>query len=695
MSPGTAPCRPLVVDHYDSYTGSLVDLVARAAGTEPAVMQHDRADLDDLLTAGYTHVVLSPGPGNPDDPRDFRIGKQILARAEVPVLGVCLGHQGIVSAFGGTVSRVAPAHGVVSPVHHDASALFRGLPSPFPAVRYHSLAATALPGCLRATAWCDWGDGVSVMAVQHRSRPVFGVQFHPESVLTDHGARLIRNFLDVPLAKGDDRKEQRWTAYVPPATTPPAPTVRTLPWVDPEDFFRRVEDRERVFWLDGEGRSEPGERFSYIGWLRPEEPSLTFDASTGTVREHRGRESRPVGADIFEVLDSASAAGRAEAGLPFPFAGGWVGYLGYACRADLPARTRAEAPAPDACLLRVQRFVAFDHQNRILYAASSDHAPADWFAEVEDLLARAPVPRKGSAAPSLPRVTTDVDREDYATAFDKVRRALLAGDSYETNLTYRVEVRADVDPPDAFRRLRAGGPAPYAALVRHHDVHVVSMSPERFIAVDAKGQVESRPIKGTTPRSPDPVEDAAQARLLATEPRFLAENLMVTDLVRHDLAGVCERGSVEVPALMGVEPHQGVHQLVTAVRGRLRDDVSTVRAIESVFPPASMTGAPKRRTMELIAEVESSPRGIYSGAVGWIGLDGRADLGVIIRTATVVGDSVRLGTGGAVTVQSDAATEFDETRWKIAHLLWVLLEGRDPAPVASCPAGLAPFATHH
>jgi para-aminobenzoate synthetase len=221
------------------------------------------------------------------------------------------------------------------------------------------------------------------------------------------------------------------------------------------------------------------------------------------------------------------------------------------------------------------------------------------------------------------------------------------------------------------------------------------MSPERFVAIDGEGLVESRPIKGTTPRSADPVEDAALARSLATEPRFIAENLMVTDLVRHDLAGVCERGSVEVPALMRVEPHPNVHQLVTTVRGRLRDDSSTVRAIEAVFPPASMTGAPKRRTMELIADVESSPRGIYSGAIGWIGVDGRADLGVIIRTATVVGGSVQLGTGGAVTVQSDAATEYDETRWKIAHLLRVLLGGRDLAPVVSGPAGLAPFATHH
>ena len=706
MSRRTARCRPLVVDHYDSYTGSLVDLVARAAGTEPAVVQHDRADVEELLTAGYTHIVLSPGPGHPDNPRDFRIGKQILARAEVPVLGVCLGHQGIVSAFGGTVSRVVPAHGVVSPVRHDASTLFRELPSPFPAVRYHSLAATGLPGCLRATAWCDWGDGAALMAVEHTTRPIFGVQFHPESILTEHGARLVRNFIDVRVGAGGGTLEvpkpvrasrrRRSTLPTPtPATVAvPRRTVRSLPWVDPEDFFRRVETHERTFWLDGAGRTERPERFSYLGWLRPEEPSLTFDASSGTVHEHRGSESLIVGSDIFDVLDDLSGTGPPPAELPFAFTGGWVGYLGYACRTDLPARTRAAGPPfPDACLMRVERFLAFDHEHLVLYAVSLDPDPADWFSEVEELLALGPVAANGSAAVTAPSVTVDVDLEQYAVAFGQVRRALLDGDSYETNLTYRVDACAHVDPPDAFRRLRALGPTPYAALVRHHGVDVVSASPERFLAIGSDGWVESRPIKGTTPRSDDPCADEQLARSLATEPRFVAENLMVTDLVRHDLAGVCERGSVEVPALMRVESYPNVHQLVTTVRGRLRPDLSATRAVQALFPPASMTGAPKRRTMELIADVESSPRGIYSGAIGWIAFDGRADLGVVIRTAAAVGDRVQLGTGGAVTVHSDVAAEYDETRWKIAHLTRVLLEGTQPTDRNRAPVPEASMLT--
>jgi anthranilate synthase component II len=190
-------CRPLVIDHYDSYTASLVDLVAQVAGSEPTVVQHDQADVDDLT--GYTHIVLSPGPGHPDRPADFAIGRELLARATVPVLGVCLGHQGIVSAFGGRVAHVAPAHGAVSAVEHDGSTLFRDVPSAFRAVRYHSLAAVDVPECLRVTAWCDGMDGQrAVMAVEHKRRPVFGVQFHPESVLTPEGQWLLENFLAEP-----------------------------------------------------------------------------------------------------------------------------------------------------------------------------------------------------------------------------------------------------------------------------------------------------------------------------------------------------------------------------------------------------------------------------------------------------------------------------------------------------------------
>ncbi|MDQ6642265.1 MAG: aminodeoxychorismate/anthranilate synthase component II [Actinomycetota bacterium] len=181
--------RVLVVDHYDSYTWNLVHLVAEVSGTLPDVVEHDQVDGID----GYTHVVLSPGPGHPDDQRFFSVGRGILLDARVSVLGVCLGMQGLVTAYGGRVERVAPAHGEIAIVSHDQAELFEGMPDRFRAVRYHSLAAVALPACLKQTA-LDEVSGVT-MGVAHRERPLFGVQFHPESILSEHGAKLVGNFL--------------------------------------------------------------------------------------------------------------------------------------------------------------------------------------------------------------------------------------------------------------------------------------------------------------------------------------------------------------------------------------------------------------------------------------------------------------------------------------------------------------------
>ena len=184
----------VVVDHHDSYTWNLVHLVAAVTGVVPTVVEHDEVEADEVLA--FTHVVLSPGPGHPADPHDFAVGREVVRSvvegADVSVLGVCLGLQGIVTTLGGSVERVRPAHGEVAAVEHDGTGVFAGLPSPFRAVRYHSLAAVRLPPGLTVTA-TDL-DG-TVMGVRHVSRPLEGVQFHPESVLSEHGRRLVATFL--------------------------------------------------------------------------------------------------------------------------------------------------------------------------------------------------------------------------------------------------------------------------------------------------------------------------------------------------------------------------------------------------------------------------------------------------------------------------------------------------------------------
>jgi para-aminobenzoate synthetase len=258
-----------------------------------------------------------------------------------------------------------------------------------------------------------------------------------------------------------------------------------------------------------------------------------------------------------------------------------------------------------------------------------------------------------------------------------VQERLHAGDSYEVNLTYRVARDSAAGPAATYLRLRELNPAPYAGFLQH-DVAgarawLLSSSPERYALVTADRTIETKPIKGTTPRGTTAAEDDELRVRLAQDPRYRAENLMIVDLLRNDLAQVCEVGSVEVPELMAVESYASVHQLVSTVRGRLRADVTTVGALRALFPAGSMTGAPKLRTMQVIDEVEATPRGPYAGAFGWVSADGRADLGVVIRSLMTAGDGAwRLGTGGGITVLSDLDDEWAESQVKADRVLRAL-----------------------
>ncbi|QWC86229.1 anthranilate synthase component I family protein [Nocardioidaceae bacterium] len=395
-------------------------------------------------------------------------------------------------------------------------------------------------------------------------------------------------------------------------------------------------DHPRLFWLDGGGSRDWSRRRSVLGVLEDDDVSLTYDAARREVVRHRGDTHEVVGDDVFTVLGEHLAHDAEHA----PEVQ-WVGYFGYASNPAQPAAPGAVVP--DAVWMRARTTHVVEEPGRL-----PDPRPAPQV--------------QGGEVPGW-----------YATAFAAVQEALHRGDSYEVNLTYRERLKSDVDPVEAYLRLRAANPAPYACFLRHPGVALLSSSPERFAVVRADRTVETKPIKGTTLRGATPEDDAAEARRLVTDPRFRAENLMVTDLLRHDIGGISEVGSVEVPGLMEVETYPHVHQLVSTVRGRMRREVSTVQALRALFPAGSMTGAPKRRTMEIIDTVESSPRGAYAGAVGWLAADGRADLGVVIRSLVTDGAGTwELGTGGGVTVHSDVAEEWAETRWKVARLRAVL-----------------------
>ncbi|MGW9350908.1 aminodeoxychorismate synthase component I [Nocardiopsis flavescens] len=664
--------RVLLVDNHDSYTYNLFQLIARVCGTEPAVLANDDPAWDRFDFAGLDAAVVSPGPGRPQHPRDLGRVPELLAGApHLPVLGVCLGHQAIAHLAGAdVVSAPQPRHGHLTRVRHTGTGLFAGLPQDFTAVRYHSLAVSEpLPAALAATARSE--DGV-VMALEHRHLPRWGVQFHPESVAGEHGAALLANFLDP--ARPRRPAPPRRTAARPRPTPAPAPRTRTLDTaVDTEAAFARLYgDAEYAFWLDSSRPQGPA-RFSFLGAATGE--VLTYRVG-GPVRVRRpdGTATAEPGT-VFDALERRQGP-RTPSPLPFDFTGGYVGYLGYELKADTGGAAAHTAPTPDAVWMRCDRFLAVDHHTGRTHLVCADTAPDGdtWLADTAAALADLrplPAPPPG-AAPLDPAALLERPGGDYVADVKECLALLAEGESYEICLTNRLHAPYTGTDLDFHRRLRAASPAPYAALLRLGDTSVLSASPERFLRVDGAGGAESRPIKGTAPRHPDPGTDARAARELRTGAKTRAENLMIVDLLRNDLGRVCEVGTVEVPAFMYTETYATVHQLVSTVRGRLRPEVSTVAAVRACFPGGSMTGAPKRRTMEIIDGLERSARGVYSGALGYLSHTGAADLSIVIRTAVHRGGELAIGAGGAVVLDSDPQDEYAEMLLKAA----VPLHGR-------------------
>jgi para-aminobenzoate synthetase len=441
---------------------------------------------------------------------------------------------------------------------------------------------------------------------------------------------------------------------------------------DPESAFVHLYGgSENAFWLDSGVGGERG-RFSFMG-----------DASGPLAGVFSG------GRSVLDLLEWVGECGSEATGLPFDFDCGLVGYLGYELKAECGARASHAAGTPDAALILADRLIAFDHAERTTYLLALTHPPSEraaraWMDEVEGRLeslpgVEAPVLPSGSVAFSLGR-----SREGYREDIEACKRWLRAGDSYEICLTNRITAETDAEPLDLYRALRRANPAPFGAYLRFGELAVLSSSPERFLAVDRDRWAESRPIKGTARRSAEPAEDARLAAALAGGEKFRAENVTIVDLMRNDLGRVCEVGSVSVPELMGVESYETVHQLVSSVRGRLRHGLGAADAVRACFPPGSMTGAPKLRTMEIIDALEGEARGVYSGAIGWFGRSGACDLSVAIRTIVLDRGRATIGAGGAIVVDSDPDLEIEEMLLKAATAAAAL----DPeAAVSFAPAG--------
>ncbi|MCG8927653.1 aminodeoxychorismate synthase component I [Lentzea sp. CC55] len=666
--------RTLLIDNYDSFTYNLFQLLGEVNGVAPTVVRND-VDWSSIDVGEFDAVVISPGPGSPDVDTDFGVSAKAILESGLPVLGVCLGHQGICHLFGGTVGLApAPVHGRVFPVEHTGVDVFAGLPSPYNVVRYHSLAATSLPDCLEPIAWTD---GI-VMGVRHRSLPIWGVQFHPESISSEYGRELLANFRDLALSRS-----RGYQVHVR--------KVAALP--DTEALFRKLfAGGSRPFWLDSSSVVDGLSRFSYMGDASgPLAEYLSYRISENTVTVEKNGTTTEVESPFFAYLDEqlAQRVIPTPEGVPFDFNLGYVGYLGYELKAESGAHAVNQAEEPDAAMVFADRLIAVDHVagETYLLALSLDGVDADalaWLSVMGDQVAATTRAGENAArttqwsdmnSPAARKIAVlRHDHDAYLKRINECFHEIDHGESYEVCLTNEVSMDVRIDPLTTYTHLRGISPVPYGAFLDFPGVSVMSASPERFLSIGVDRVAEAKPIKGTRPRGATPEEDEALKADLFSNEKDQAENLMIVDLIRNDLNVVSEIGSVHVPKLFDVETYAPVHQLVSTIRGTLRADQSSVACVRAAFPGGSMTGAPKLRTMEIIDRLEEGPRGVYSGAIGWFGLSGAVDLNIVIRTLVATASGVRFGVGGAIIALSDAEEEFAETAVKSRAMVTAVVD---------------------
>jgi para-aminobenzoate synthetase len=656
------------------------------------VIQNNQMDWESAKQLTFDNIVISPGPGRPENATDFGICRLVLENPPVPVLGVCLGHQGLAHVYGGKIIHAPEVrHGRLSKIHHDRTDLFKGIPNPFSVVRYHSLlVAEDLPDCLEKTAWTEEG---LVMGLRHRQLPLWGVQFHPESICTEYGRVILENFRDlthqfvINTAKNTQKQQREQIKPISPSTTKSAKGKQDFTLVsqkleqypDSEQlFYSLFADSSHAFWLDS-SRVESGlSRFSFMGdsqgknsrlvqyHIKNQELSVTKSGQTIHHRE-----------SIFDYLKREIESRQCfSEDLPFDFNGGFVGYLGYELKAESGSECVHRSPFPDAIFLFADRLIAIDHQEKVLYLLclvelGEKQEAETWFAEIQTKLKDlAPLPEIRSERgldPIIFRLSRSPQtyRENIAQCLQEIHE----GETYQVCLTNQLKTETTPDPFAFYRTLRRINPAPYAAFLKFGKVAIACSSPERFLKIDAQGWVESKPIKGTLHRGNNAEEDRILQESLRNSEKDRAENLMIVDLLRNDLGKVCQVGTVQVPKLMEIESYATVHQLVSTIRGQLSPELRAVDCVRAAWPGGSMTGAPKIRTLQIIDRLEQEARGIYSGSIGFFGLNGSVDLNIVIRTAILTPQETSIGVGGGIVAMSDPEAECQEILLKAQALI--------------------------
>lgn len=462
--------------------------------------------------------------------------------------------------------------------------------------------------------------------------------------------------------------------------------ARALPGiVDASEVALQLSESQSWFWLDGSELDSYDRRstWSYLGVAQEVRYAVTHSESKflDELRAEQGRADQ-----------------RSELAPRGGFHAGWVVALSYEFGVGLLGEQPAEDEAAPAFALRAEVICAIDRETGRAELRGTSAGIDRWLAEFGAVLGQRPAaalaamgrqdPAGSWPAPDKQHRATATAaendtaahwrREDvvYLADVEACREAIRAGDAYVLCLTDTAEVASARDPLALYETLRSRGGAIRGGVIVDGSRALVSASPERFLSAhrDATGavQISTHPIKGTRPRGETPQRDADLAADLAADPKELAENLMIVDLMRNDLNRVCLPGSVRTAGFQRVESHPHVHQLVSTVTGTLRADRDVFDAIEACFPGGSMTGAPKLSAVRTLQKLEHGPRGLYSGCFGWIDRSGDAELAMTIRSAEIRGDTTRVGAGGGITIDSDAARELAEVRLKARSVLGAL-----------------------
>lgn len=868
--------RILFIDAYDSFTNNIIALLETHLRVSVSVIKID-AQIPDFpkFLRQFSAVIAGPGPGDPRKSKDvgwIRELWKLEGKDLLPVLGICLGFQSLVLAFGGTIDRLRePRHGIVRRVRGTGEGIFKGLEE-VETVQYHSLYASLGPedklegtggydsgklsvkcSDLRPLAW-DYetdnvGDGAGqamssdtrriLMAVEHRSKPLVGIQFHAESICSDSKARKVleawwkiarmwrRPIREIGSLSGSPNTADLGVFQIHSTDENPLPnykrvaddselslTAANAVWNRANDELDHQQELERcngihrsplqdrkytirvitsvidvgkatvpsicetlglangeVIILDSElhQRRDVGEH-SIIGLVSPKSLRLEYQVGTNEVRRIYNGQTDTInlqhcGGKFFSYLKSFMGQYKVHnSGTAVPFWGGLMGFISYeACLETIgvvhsQCQTAKSSERPDLSFVFVERSIVIEHSQQKIHVQTIKPDDRDWVNRTISRLKGTGGKLSSSTTPYPLPSDAQISRPNAKTYKSKVRScqsAIRAGDSYELCLTNQGTVQVEKCPATwpMYMRLRSLNAAPFSAYVRLGKLTLLSSSPERFLQWSRPTQPSNpitddpfdceekiircqfRPIKGTVQRQPDPNLPSltlAEATALLATPKERAENLMIVDLIRHDLHGVVGSGKVSVPKLMVVEEYATLFQLVSVIEGSLvieedhdeatsDDDTScndpvTPNASEPIpnppaaksgldilaasLPPGSMTGAPKLRSCQLLHSLEQRPRGIYSGVLGYLDVGGGGDFSVVIRTAVrwdradgeadgeptdeaeskeaPETDEWTIGAGGAVTSLSTEEGEWEEMCAKMRSTLR-LFEGPYPA----------------